>query len=94
MALTPECRRLVAAEEVYEKADDAPANFLAEEHEEPRPGKRRLIAGMVVVLGLGAAAGWYMQQGGQASHLHRQPRHQSSKPCRSRSLMPSAAFRR
>jgi len=53
----------VAAEEVYEKADDAPAEFFNEEHEEPRPGKRRLIAGMVVVLGLGAAAGWYMQQG-------------------------------
>ena len=55
----------VAAEEVYEKADDAPAEFFNEEHEEPRPGKRRLIAGMVVVLGLGAAAGWYMQQGAQ-----------------------------
>jgi tetratricopeptide (TPR) repeat protein len=53
----------VAAEEVYEKADDAPAELFNEEHEEPRPGKRRLIAGMVVVLGLGVAAGWYMQQG-------------------------------
>jgi tetratricopeptide (TPR) repeat protein len=55
----------IAAEEVYEKADDAHAEFFSEEHDEPRPGKRRRIAGMVVVLGLGAAAGWYMQQGGQ-----------------------------
>ena len=62
-----------AAEEVYEKTDDAPAEFFNEEHEEPRPGKRRLIAGMVVVLGLGAAAGWYMQQGGQKAPLPAAP---------------------
>jgi tetratricopeptide (TPR) repeat protein len=63
----------VAAEEVYEIADDAPADFINEEHEEPRLGKKRLIAVMVVVLGLGAAAGWYIQQGRQQAPLPAAP---------------------
>jgi len=54
----------VAAEEVYEKADDAGVEFYGEAQDEPRPWKQGLIAGVVTVLVLAAAAAWYMQQAG------------------------------
>ena len=59
-----------AAEEVYEKADAASVVFFSEEHEEPRLWKQRLIAGVVVVLGLGAAAAWYVQPVGLNAPEH------------------------
>jgi tetratricopeptide (TPR) repeat protein len=55
-------RQPAAAEEPYEKADDTAAALYAEAPDEPHTLKRRLMAGLAVVLVLAAAA-WYMKPG-------------------------------
>ena len=54
-----------AAEEFYEKADDAAGGHIVEDRGALRSWKPGVIAGAALLLVLGGAALWYLQQGGE-----------------------------
>jgi len=77
-------RPSAAADELYEKADDAVVGYAAEQRGRRRPRKQSIVAGVAVSLGLAGAALWYMQQA-----RVRAPEHAAAVP--KPKILPAAA---